>query len=100
MLEPEDHLALAANLYEQGLVEDLLGNPGRARELANRCLEVGLATEDLVMHGCAWRLIGDLSLPGKAEEARRAYGEARRAFERAGDEVACLEIDERMASIR
>ena len=99
MLEPEDHLALAANLYEQGLVEDLLGNRGRARELAHRCLEVGLATQDPVMHGCAWRLLGDLSVPGEANEARRCYGEARRAFEQAGDEVACREIDERRVTL-
>ena len=99
MLNAADELAIAANLYERGLVESLRGNRGAALELAERCLVAGLATEDRVMHGCAHRLLGDLAASGQEEKARRCYLKARCAFEEAGDQVACAEIDERLALI-
>ena len=99
LLQADDHLAIAANLYELGLVQSLLGNGDHALELASRGLEVSLTIEDRVMRGCAFRLLGDLSNPGRMHEARRYYDQARSAFEEAGDEVACVEIEERLASI-
>jgi len=99
MLTAEDNLAVAANLYEQGLVESLVGNMASALEHANRCLVVSLDTEDKIMHGCAYRLLGDLwrhYCPGKACSY---YHKSRRAFEGAEDEIACGEIDDRLETI-
>lgn len=98
MLVVGDELAMAANLYEQALVESLVGNRQSALELANRCLVGSLATEDKILHGCAYRLLGDLSRPDSEERARGFYRKARSAFEDAGDPIACGEIDERLAT--
>lgn len=99
MLKEEDYPAIAANLYEQGLIESLAGDRDLALELADRCLAVSLATEDKIMHGCAYRLPGDLWRRDCPEKARDYYRKSRKAFEDGGDIIACGEIDERYESI-
>jgi len=96
ILPEDDDLAKAANLYEQSLVESLFGNHGSAVKLAERCLVLSMTTEDKVMHGCAYRLLGDLSRHECPSKARSYYLGSRRAFEEAEDRIACREIDERL----
>lgn len=99
MLSDDDSLSKAANLYELGLLESLIGNHGSALRLAGHCLAVSMKTEDRVMHGCALRLLGDLHRQGSPDQAKVYYGKSREAFNVAGDEVACREIDERMEAL-
>lgn len=99
ILRTDDSLPLAANLFEQGLVESLLGNQKSAIEIANRCLAVSMKTKDMVMHGCAYRLLGDLSRSEWPDMATSYYYKARKAFEEAGDKIACGEVDERLTEI-
>ena len=95
MLKPIDGLSIAANLYEQALIEKLIGNQDSSLELAKRCLVESLETSDSIMHGCAYRLLGDLLFHDCREKANVFYDKARKAFSEAGDTIACSEIDER-----
>jgi tetratricopeptide (TPR) repeat protein len=99
LLAPGDALALAANLYERALVASLLGNGGAAKELGRRCMAASLETADPVMHGCAYRLLGDLARAEDPNEARRHYDRALAAFAEAGDQTACDEIDVRLEAL-
>jgi tetratricopeptide (TPR) repeat protein len=96
MLATEDNLAIAANLYEQALIESLIGEPSLALDLANHCLVVSMTTEDKIMHGCAYRLLGDLLRLDFPDKARINYHKSRKSFEDAGDQIACGEIDQRV----
>jgi tetratricopeptide (TPR) repeat protein len=98
ILPDDDNLAKAANLYEQSLVESLFGNHDSAVKLAERCLVLSMTTKDKVMHGCAYRLLGDLSRHECPSKARSYYLESLRAFEEAEDRIACGEIDDRLKS--
>jgi tetratricopeptide (TPR) repeat protein len=99
ILPSGDRLALAANLYERALVASLREDRMEARTLARRCLAIGLETTDPVMHGCAFRLLADVTREADPERARRLYHRARAAFAQAGDAIACDEIDERLAGL-
>ena len=92
-------LALAANLYERALAASLLGNGGAAKELGRRCMAASRETADLVMHGCAYRLLGDLVRDEDPYEARRLYSRALAAFAEAGDQTACDEIEVRLQAL-
>jgi tetratricopeptide (TPR) repeat protein len=96
MLAIEDNLAIAANLYEQALIESLIGELSLAFDLANQCLVVSMTTEDKIMHGCAYRLLGDLLRLDFPDKARIHYYKSRKSFEDAGDQIACGEIDQRV----
>jgi tetratricopeptide (TPR) repeat protein len=96
MLATEDNLAIAANLYEQALIESLIGEPNLALDLANHCLVVSMTTEDQIMHGCAYRLLGDLLRLDLPDKARLYYHKSRQSFKDAGDQIACEEIDQRV----
>jgi tetratricopeptide (TPR) repeat protein len=99
MLATEDNLAIAANLYEQALVESFIGEPSLALDLANHCLVVSMTTEDKITHGCAYRLLGDLLRLDFPDKARINYHKSRKSFEDAGDQIACEEIDQRVAEM-
>jgi hypothetical protein len=79
-------------------VAHLSGNRTQAMELANRCLENTLKTDDRIMHGCAYRLWGDLTRAENPAAAVRYYRQARDAFHQAGDTVACREMDDRLSA--
>jgi len=98
-LPPGDALALAANLYERALVASLLGDGCAAKELGRRCMAASRKTVDPVMHGCAYRLLGDLARDDDPNEARRFYGRALAAFAEAGDQTACDEIEVRLGAL-
>jgi len=99
MLTTNDHLGKAANMYEQALVNDLLGNQDVASKLATLCLALSLSTEDNIMHGCAYRLMGDLFRKNSFEKAKMYYRNSLEAFEKAKDNIACNEIKERLNSL-
>ncbi len=99
MLSDDDNLSKAANLYEQGLLASLIGNHDSALKLAYRCLDLSVKADDSVMHGCALRLLGDLCRRGNPDQAKDYYYRSRNAFEAAGDEIACREIDEKLEAV-
>lgn len=99
LLADDDLLACAANQYERGLLESLIGNRDSALILARECHAKSMETDDQVMHGCAWRLLGDLSRDDSPEMARGHYERSRRAFMDAGDDVACRGIDGRLSTL-
>jgi tetratricopeptide (TPR) repeat protein len=99
MLPDDDDLAKAANLYEQGLIESLIGNQEAAMTFAKECLALSMATEDKIMHGCAYRLLADLSRDDRSDKALNYYNKSRKAFEEAGDRIACREIDDSLKEI-
>jgi len=99
MLQGGHPLARAANLYERGLVQSLLGHREEALQLAENCLALSKKTDNPVMHGCAWRLLGDLYRSANPKHARDHYVQARAAFAQADDHVACADIDSRMQSL-
>lgn len=76
MINDDDHLSLGANAYEFGKINELLGKYDVAKRYARGCMESALATEDTVLKGCAYRLLGDVHRWSDKETALKFYREA------------------------
>lgn len=92
-------LAQAANLYELSLVEHLLKNHKMALELAYQCLALSFKTTDLVMQGCAQRLLGDLFSRSDEQRAKSYYEKAIELFTRANDGIAVKDIEHKLRAL-
>ena len=99
MLPGDDNLAKAANLYEQGLIAHLSNNHDAAMKFAEQCLDLSVLTNDKVMHGCAHRLLGDLLCQNDPDSARSHYEKSCMLFGKAGDPIACREVNEKLKEI-
>ena len=99
LIEKDDILALAANLYERSYLKFLLKDHAEAHKLAGQCLDLSRQTDDPVMLGCACRLHGDLRREDDSSMAKMYYQLALDAFRQAEDETAVEEIANRLKDI-
>lgn len=92
LISGKDVLATAANLYEFGKNNELLGRLGTAKVHSDRCLKISMKCADMVMKGCAFRLAGDIAGHYDADNAAEFYKKAKKYFRKAADKKATREI--------
>ncbi len=95
-----DQLSIAANLYELGKTNCMLGNIEDAFAYANRCLLETAKCDDPIMHGCAYRLLGDLYHRHSVAIALSCYNEAIEHFSKGMDPRAVDDVKERIAAVQ
>ena len=92
-LTEERFVALSANLYEQGYVTFLAGNPQTGKSLLKDSLDYADEAGDPRCQGCALRALGEVAAAGGAvDEAREHWRSSLRHFQKAGDRVASDEV--------
>lgn len=99
LISSNDTLALAANIYEYGKVNELIGNRSEAERYAEVCIELSMRQNDLIMLACANRLMGDVIRHSNVEKAVVYYAQAQKCFFDAGDLVGVDEIDDLIAQL-
>lgn len=99
LIDTDDILSIAANTYEYGKINELMGNYNQAEKYAEECMSLSLKQSDLIMLACANRLLGDVRRHSNTDEALIYYSQAKKIFFDAGDSVGAEEVDDRMAEL-
>lgn len=92
LIKTDDVLDRSANLYEQCKINQLLGNINKALELAHKCDELSQCTTDLIMKGCAKRLLGDIFNLNDNSQLNEAYLKSASYFSQARDYIGRDEV--------
>ena len=93
LIKPSEHLLLAGNEYEQGIVTWLEGNLESALAHAHKSLDHAQKADDQAAEGCVHRLIADLyKESGDQVQAMENYQAAQHAFLMLGDTLAAKDI--------
>lgn len=87
MIDKTAALPLAANLYELGKNNELLGRKALAARYAKACIVMSMRCRDFVMKGCAFRLAGDVEAHVAPRAALLLYAKAEKCFKKAKDKV-------------
>lgn len=99
LIEADDTLATAINLYELTYCNLLLKNLEKAHEFFHLYEELKFDKTDLIERGSFYRLKGDLYKITDRSVTMTAYQKSLKFFEEAKDDIACVEIKERMKLI-
>ncbi len=99
LIDEDNILAVAANLYELGKVNELMKNFEEALDFSMECLELSLQCDDLVMLACANRLLGDVYAYSESDEAVSYYLQAQKIFHDLGDSVSEEEIEDKIVDL-
>lgn len=94
-----DDLSIAANTYELGKTNHMLENREEAFKYATQSFLVSQKCEDPIMHGCAYRLLGDLYSSFCKEIGLTFYDQAKNYFSKGMDPRAVKDIDQRIESV-
>lgn len=94
-----DPLCIATNAYELAKTNHMLGNIEEALLLANRCFYYSEKCDDPIMHGCSYRILGDLYYNYSTELCLVFYEIAKLRFSKGMDPRAINDIDERIRSV-
>lgn len=87
MIDKSAALPLAANLYELGKNNELLGRKALAARYAKACIAMSMRCRDFVMKGCAFRLAGDVQAHVAPRAALLSYAKAGKCFKQARDKA-------------
>lgn len=96
----ENHLFIAANLYELGYTHLLDGNEDLAFKYLRGCLTESYKSGDPIMQACAKRAMGEFyAKQNNLETARDYFKESIQTFNKADDEIGALEVVEMLNNI-
>lgn len=87
MIDKSAALPLAANLYELGKNNELLGRKALSAKYAKACVLMSMRCRDFVMKGCAFRLAGDVEAHVDLGAALLSYAKAEKHFKQARDKA-------------
>ncbi len=94
-----DALSIATNAYELGKTNHMLENHEEALKYATLSFLVSQKCEDPIMHGCVYRLLGDLYSSYCKEIGLTFYDQAKSYFSKGMDPRAVTDIDQRVESV-
>lgn len=97
--DPENALSIAANEYELSKTNHMMGETEAAIVHAGRCLIFSEKCDDPIMHGCAYRMLGDLLVGFSEKLGFSAYETAKEKFAVGEDPRAIEDVDLRMKSV-
>lgn len=92
VLDKDNDLAVAANLYEQGKLKQLMGMMDHALAIAQECEMKASKCDDLIMKACASRLLDEIYASSNAEASAQYMLKAANFFIEAKDEVGLSEV--------
>ena len=96
----ENHLFIAANLYELGYTHLLDGNEDLGFKYLRGCLTESYKSGDPIMQACAKRAMGEFyAKQNNLETARDYFKESIQTFNKADDEIGALEVVEMLNNI-
>lgn len=95
------HLGLAANYYEQGMIDFLMNNFQKAKVFMKKSLGEAKQDADQMVIGYTYRALGDIeSKRGNVKEAIRYFEYATSAFEKVDANEAVKEIRDRIVKLK
>ena len=98
--EHGDALSIATNEYELGKTYHMLENYEAALRHASRSFLMSQKCDDLIMHGCAYRLLGDLYSSYCKEVGLAFYSQAKNCFSRGMDPRAVEDMEQRIECVK
>ena len=99
-LNDSSPLSLSNNCYELAKTKHMLNLIDEAFFHAFECFRHTQKTDDLIAHGCAYRILGDLFSEKSTDIAKSFFQQARNCFEKACDTVAIADIEARITCLQ